>query len=173
MSGGFADEEGPEGCYLTYEPNSGGRMVLLYSQGKIPLNAIGFWCPGPGQSIQGFKFKKDAGRVELIKGIAGGDTNRRKYFSGWCQFIKLAQAKQAYVIKFPNAQKGVEVDLIGFIKREERIVELNLDDGLVEVAAFDAIACVPKYNTTFRGLKSIGLTNFVEKGNIAGAATTM
>jgi hypothetical protein len=89
MSFELADEEGPEGCYLIFESISGGRLMLLYSRGEIPLGAIGFWCPGPGRSIQGFKFKQAGGRVELIKGIAGGDQNRRKYYSGWCQFLKL------------------------------------------------------------------------------------
>lgn len=57
-------------------------------------------CAGPGKSIQGFKFKRAGGRSELIRGIAGGDQNRKKYFSGWCQFIKLAKAFDGYVIKF-------------------------------------------------------------------------
>lgn len=73
-----------------------------------------FRCPGSGRSIQDFKFKQAGGRVELIKGIAGGDQNRRKYYSGWCQFIKLAKAFNGYVIKFPNSQQGVEVDVIGY-----------------------------------------------------------
>lgn len=37
------DLEGPEGCYLTFEPSSGGRLMLIYSKGQIPSNAIGFW----------------------------------------------------------------------------------------------------------------------------------
>lgn len=76
------ENEGPVGCYLVYESSSGGRLTLHYSQGKVPENAVGFWCPGKDQKIQGFKFKQNAGRSELIKGIAGGDANRRKYFSG-------------------------------------------------------------------------------------------
>jgi hypothetical protein len=91
------DVDGPEGCYLTFETTSGGRLMLVYSRGDIPSNAVGFWCPGPGHSIQGFKFKQAGGKSELIKGIAGGDQNRRKYFSGWCQFIKLAKAMNGYV----------------------------------------------------------------------------
>jgi hypothetical protein len=70
----------------------------------LPTRRVFFFtklrCPGPGRSIQGFKFKQAGGRVELIKGIAGGDQNRRKYYSGWCQFIKLAKAFNGYVIKF-------------------------------------------------------------------------
>ena len=79
----------------------GGRLMLFYiNNGRIPKNAVGFWCAGPGKSIQGFKFKQNEGRVEVIRGIAGGDQNRKKYFSGWCQFIKLAKLFNGYVIKF-------------------------------------------------------------------------
>ena len=41
--------------------------------------------------FKGFKFNQNAGRQELIKGIAGGDANKKKYFSGCCQFIKEAK----------------------------------------------------------------------------------
>mmetsp|Transcript_20071 Transcript_20071/g.49296 ORF Transcript_20071/g.49296 Transcript_20071/m.49296 type:complete len:173 (+) Transcript_20071:137-655(+) len=166
----FATEEGPEGCYLTFDSLSGGRLVLYYSQGKIPLNAIGFWCAGPGKAIQGFKFKQSQGQVELIKGIAGGDQNRRKYFSGWCQFIKQAKAMDGYVIKFPNPDQGVEVDVIGYKKVSEQPIELDLDEGLIEVADFDAVSVVPKNNATFRGIKSIGENKFLDMGNLAGGA---
>ena len=84
---------GPQGCYLVYEPDSGGRLMTVYSRGYVPMNAVGFWCPGEGKSIQDFKFKQAGGRSELIKGIAGGDSNRRKYFVGWCQFIKMAKVR--------------------------------------------------------------------------------
>ena len=67
---------------------------------RLTMNASDCRCAGPGKSIQGFKFKQNEGRVELIRGIAGGDQNRRKYFSGWCQFIKLAKLFNGYVIKF-------------------------------------------------------------------------
>jgi hypothetical protein len=50
------------------------------------------WATGEGKSIQRFKFKRAGSRSELIKGIAGGDSNRRRYFNGWCQFVKLAKA---------------------------------------------------------------------------------
>jgi Immune Mapped Protein 2 (IMP2) N-terminal domain len=75
------ENEGPTGCYLCYESSSGGCLVLQYSQGPVPENAVGFWTPGTGEMIQPFKFKQNSGKSELIKGIAGGDSNRRKYFS--------------------------------------------------------------------------------------------
>jgi Immune Mapped Protein 2 (IMP2) N-terminal domain len=167
------DTEGPEGCYLIFEPSSGGRLMLYYSKGPIPTNAIGFFCAGPGRSIQGFKFKQAGGRSELIKGIAGGDQNRRKYFSGWVQFIKLAKQFNGYVIKFPNSPQGVEVDVIAYKTKEEKAFELDLDSGLTEVGVFDAIAVVPKHNPTFHGIHTIVKTNFLEMGQLAGAASTL
>ena len=170
-------EEGPEGCYLLYEPKtSGGKLMMMYSKSHIPLNAIGFWCPGPQNSIQGFKFKQNngTGRVDIITGVAGGsDSNRRKYYSGWCQFIRAAKQMNGYVIKFPNQQQGVEVDVVAFMKTNEQIVELNLDEGLIEVNELDAIAVIAKHNTTFKGLKTMTISNFLEAGNTAGASITL
>lgn len=167
------DEMGPEGCYLVYEPDSGGRLMTVYSRGYVPMNAVGFWCAGEGQSIQGFKFKQAGGRSELIKGIAGGDSNRRKYFVGWCQFIKMAKAKEGRVIKFPNAIQGVEVDIYGYRQSDSHPDFLNLDDELVDVNIYDAIAVVPRHKEFLRGVKSIVASNFLEMGSLAGASSTM
>jgi len=169
------DEElGPEGCYLVYEPDSGGRLMAVYSRGYVPMNAIGFWYPGPkSKGIQDFKFTNACGRSELIKGIAGGDSNRRKYFVGWCQFIKMAKAMDGSVIKFPNAIQGVEVDIYGYRQKESEPCYLNLDDQLVDVTIYDAISVVPRHKEFLRGVKSIVASNFLEMGNIAGASSTM
>lgn len=48
----------------------------------------------------GFKFNQNLGRQELIKGIAGGDANKKKYFSGCCQFIKEAKKVRSLLILF-------------------------------------------------------------------------
>mmetsp|Transcript_14670 Transcript_14670/g.34092 ORF Transcript_14670/g.34092 Transcript_14670/m.34092 type:complete len:176 (-) Transcript_14670:2204-2731(-) len=165
--------DGPEGCYLVFESSSGGRLMLFYSTGRIPRNAVGFWCSGPGKQIQGFKFKQNDGQVEIIRGIAGGDQNRRKYFSGWCQFIKLAKAFNGYVVKFPNSEQGVEVDVYGYRNDEEKAYDLDLDAGLIEVRPLDAISVVPKHNTTFRGIHKMPMQLFLESGNNSGAATTL
>jgi len=167
------NREGPEGCYLIFENSSGGRLMLYYSNRQIPKNAIGFWCAGPGKSIQGFKFKQNGGRVELIKGIAGGDQNRRKYFSGWCQFIKLAKSFNGCVIKFPNSEQGVEVDVIGYKTAEEKAYELDLDAELLEVGPFDAISVVPKHNITYHGIHNMPRQLFLELGNNCGASTKL
>lgn len=147
--------------------------MIVYSQGHVPLNAVGFWCPGEGKCIQGFKFKQNGGRSELIKGIAGGDSNRRKYFVGWCQFIKMAKQMNGRVIKFPNAIQGVEVDVYAYRQSDSHPEYLDLDQALVDINSYDAIAVVPRHKEFFKGVKSLVASNFLEIGNIAGAATTM
>lgn len=165
-------EEGPTGCYLVYESNSGGRLILHYSQGFVPDNAVGFWCPGQGHKIQDFKYKQNGGRSELIKGIAGGDSNRRKYFSGWCQFMKLAVAKKGLLIQF-TAQQGVPVDVYGYMKDKQQPVLLDLESGLIDVAMYDAVAVMPRGHTFMAGVKTMLQSNFLELGNLAGASTTI
>lgn len=167
------DEDGPEGCYLLYESDSGGKLMLFYSKGEIPDNAVGFFCAMPPKKIQDFKFKQAGGRSELIKGIAGGDANRRKYFVGWCQFVKLAKAMNGKVIKFPNADQGVEVDIYGYSQAEQQPQMLYLDDGLVDVSELDAVAVIPKHNPKFQGIKSLQVSAFLEWGSITGASTTL
>lgn len=165
---------GPKGCYLIYESDSGGKLTLFYSKGEVPSSdAVGFWAPGEDKQIQSFKFNRNCGRSELIKGIAGGDANRRKYFVGWCQFIKLAKAMNGHIIKFPNSDQGVEVDIYGFRSLDNKPVYLDLDEGMVSVAEFDAVAVTPKFNDTFRGIKSLAMNNFLDRGNIVGASTML
>lgn len=165
-------EVGPVGAYLVYEPTSGGRLMIHYSTGPVPDNAVGFWCPGPHDVIQGFKFKQAGGRQELIKGIAGGDANRRKYFGGWCQFLKLAKAKNGRVIQFEQHQ-SVPVDVYAYLAAKNQPVMLDLDNGLVDIGLYDAVAVMPKHHNFMKGVQTIQLQNFLEKGNLAGASTLM
>mmetsp|Transcript_19273 Transcript_19273/g.24861 ORF Transcript_19273/g.24861 Transcript_19273/m.24861 type:complete len:188 (+) Transcript_19273:191-754(+) len=161
---------GPAGCYLCYEVTSGGRLMLHYSQGHVPDNAVGFWLPTGDQSIQGFKFKQAGGRSELIKGIAGGDSNRRRYFVGWCQFLKQAVAKKGRVIMFTPAQ-GVAVDIYGYENHTQQPRHLDMQSGLVDVTPYDAFAVVPRHAAFLKGVKSICDSNFLELGNLAGASS--
>lgn len=170
---GDQEEQGPTGCYLVYEPVAGGRLMLHYSTGYVPDNAVGFWCPGEGHKIQGFKFKQAGGRSELIKGIAGGDANRRKYFIGWCQFLKQCKAMNGKVIQFTNIEQGVLVDVYAYNQATNHPYLLDLSNQLTDISNFDAIAVMPVNHAFMKGVKSIVVSNFLELGNLAGASTTM
>lgn len=99
-----------EGCYLSFHADSGGRLELQYSKTSVekgmyhsdfhihPTN-----CLTLQRSLQQSRFGKlekerrykvsssikNSGRQELIKGIAGGDANKKKYYSGCCQYMKV------------------------------------------------------------------------------------
>ena len=59
------------------------------------------------------------------------------------------------------------------LRTTERAFELDLDAGLIEVGVFDAIAIVPKHNSTFHGIHTLVKNSFMEMGQLAGAATTL
>jgi len=163
---------GPTGCYLVYEPSSGGRLMLHYSQGVVPDNAVGFWAPAPTQKIQGFKFKQAGGRSELIKGIAGGDSNRRKYFVGWCQFLKLCKAKSGSVIQFEPKQ-GVDVDIYGYDASKSHPQFLDLNSKMTDISQYDAVAVMPRHHDFLKGVQKLPMSTFLEKGSLSGASTKL
>ena len=77
------------------------------------------------------------------------------------------------VIKFPNAVQGVEVDVYGYRQCDSHPDYLALDDALIDISSYDAVAVVPRHKEFLKGVKSIVASNFLEIGNIAGASTTM
>jgi hypothetical protein len=164
-------ELGPVGCYLVYENSSGGRLVLHYSQGHVPDNAVGFF--GGGKPIPGWKFAQNQGRTDLIKGIAGGDANRRKYFIGWCQFLKLAKQNGAKVIAFQVYGQGVPVDIYGYTSSCNAPEYVQLEDAMTDFSKYDAIAVMQKHHEFLKGVHSLHISNFLDLGGIAGATTLL
>ncbi|KAL7482153.1 hypothetical protein ACHAW6_007840 [Cyclotella cf. meneghiniana] len=163
-----------EGCYLLYHSDSGGRLELQYS--KTPVEkAIGFWAAGEKKKIQGFKFNQNSGRQELIKGIAGGDSNKKKYYSGCSQFIKEAKKYNGRVTFYSPIEQGIEVDVYVYFNDGSRMENLDFQGGSImyDVSNVDAVAVVPRLNDAYSGLKSMDITQFSNKGNLCGNATLL
>ena len=158
-----------EGCYLLYSPSSGGRFITIYSREKVD-GAIGFWRPGEGKKLQGFKFKQNQGRSDLMKDI-NGSNYKSKYFSGWCQFVKAAKAFNGFVCKW-NEKGGLEVDLYVFIAETCEVKKIG-DGDLFDVSSIDAVACLPRGNSTFNGVKTGEYGTFLNRGNGAGGAMSI
>jgi Immune Mapped Protein 2 (IMP2) N-terminal domain len=146
-----------------------GKLVLQYSEGRFPQNAVGLFVPGMGHTIEPFKFKRNAGKCELPNGIAGRDSNRRMYYSEWCQFLKLAHDKKGRVIQL-NAQQADAVDVYGYRKNEQHSQFIDLASGFVDVSSYNAVAVVPKDHALLKGVKSIAINMFLELGNSAGSS---
>ncbi len=155
-----------EGCYLNFDAASGGRFVTQFSHTVIE-DAIGFWAPGEGKKIQGFKFKQNQGRSDLMKGIAGKDY-KKKYFSGWCQFVKAAKSYDGFLAKYSEKER-IEVDVYVFF-HENCAIEKVEDGKLFDVSSISAVACVAKGNNTFEGVKTGEYGTFLNRGDAAGAS---
>ena len=172
-----------EGCYLSYLSDSGGKLEIQYSRTPI-AGAVGFWTPDPsrGKKIQPFKFTANGGRQELIKGIAGGDANKRKYYSGWCQFVKEAKKFGGWVSSYPVLQ-GIEVDLYVYYREGSRMEKLVFDgsdgaaaeDGamIYDVSGIDAVTCVPRDSDVYKGVRNMDIGTFLNKGTQKGCTTAL
>lgn len=157
-----------DGCYLIYDNASGGTLVLHYSHSQTPENAVGFFVPAKDRKIQDFKYDTDSGYVELIRGIVGGEKNKRKYYSGWCQFINLAQHWEGKVAQKTTFDQGIKIDVYGY--QDGRVKHLDIDDKLVRLGDLEAVAVVPAGNDRFKGVHALTRSIFLEYGNFEGAS---
>lgn len=162
-----------EGCYLSYLSDSGGKLELQYSRTPI-TNAVGFWCASGGKKIQGFKFTGNGGRQELIKGIAGGDANKKKYYSGWCQFVKEAKKFHGWVVAYSPIAQGIEVDLYVYYREGSRMEKLDFTgEAMYNVSGADAVTCVPKDSDVYKGVHNMDIGTFLNKGTQKGSTTSL
>lgn len=157
-----------DGCYLIYDSASGGTLVLHYSHEAVPENAIGFWSPGPNQTIQHWKYESHGGYSELLRGIVGGTQHNQRYYQGWCQFVQLAKSMKGKVKKVESEGQSLPVDLYGFVNGTVRPISQNFE--LEDVSDLEAIACVPRHNDRFKGVKHFPAVKFLDDGQREGGS---
>ena len=160
------------GCYLLYENDSSGKLVAHFSMDKID-NALGFWCPSDGKKIQGFKFKQNSGRSELVRGCAGGVAGRKLYYTGWVQFIKLAKNYNGKVVLLPKVDgvQSLDVQLFGYTFDGE-IVEFE-ENRMVDITCLQAVACLPKGENIYEGIQNTNASYFLTQGAKSGYTSTI
>lgn len=170
-------QEEVEGCYLLYNADAA-KLTLQYSRTFVK-NAIGFYCAGPGKTLQAFKFKKNFGRADLIGNCASGVAGRKNYYSGWCQFIRAARAVSGPLWMYPRSenQQGLDVDIYVYYKDPEELglgefqtVKLNENEKL-DISNIDAVSCLPQYTDFFEELKKVDLNRWLTEGNTIGASS--
>jgi hypothetical protein len=155
-----------EGCYLLFDPSSGGKLTIQFSK-VVVEGAIGFWAPGEGKVLRGFKFKQNQGRSDLMTGIAGKDY-KKKYFNGWCQFIKAAKMHNGSVCKWSEHER-IENDV--YVYYNDCCEVKQIEDGvLFDVSGIDAITCLPKGNSSFNGVKTWEYGSFINRGDAVGCS---
>jgi endogenous inhibitor of DNA gyrase (YacG/DUF329 family) len=171
--------EKEKGCYLLYDADSC-KLKLQYSSSRV-RDAIGFYSPGSGHTIRGFKFTKNFGRAELIGNCAAGVTGRKNYYSGWCQFIRAARAHNGHVWMYPRkeGQPGLDVDIFVYYKEpndQEGLdgrCNIKLEVGVpCDISNIDGVACLPKHADFFLEVKTIDMNRWMTEGNTIGGATS-
>lgn len=159
--------------------------MLHYSKVAVP-HAAGFWSPGPGQKIQGFKFKQNLGRSELIGNCAAGVAGRKNYYSGWCQFVRAARALGGCVVIISHGddeeEDGDENEFMYGLPVDIHVYYEEVRDGCnshklevnkpFDVSEIDAVACVPKHSDAFEGLSKVDMTIWAQLANSVGATGT-
>ena len=158
-------------CYLVYETDSSGRLVLHYSKEPV-ASAIGMWVPGPGKTISGFKFTQNVGRSVLIGNCSAGVQGRHNYCSGWCQFVRGARLMNGQVTLWDPTAKGLFVDVHVYnntTNAHEQTVELRRGEP-TDVSTILAVACLPK-NTQFFSNMAVDIVKWLGDGNTIGAAS--
>ena len=155
-----------EGCYLIFDPTSGGKLVIQYSKTKIE-GASGFWFPGKGKKLQGFKFKQNQGRSDLVRDMSGKDY-KKKYFNGWCQFVKAAKMYDGSICRFSENDR-LDLDMYAFYSDSCKVKKIE-DKVIFDVSKVDAVSCLPKGNSTFNGVRTGEYGTFINRGDAAGAA---
>jgi len=167
-----AADSSEEGCYLVYDPD-GCKLLLHYSKTAVP-SAAGFWRPGPTKKIQGFKFKRNQGRSDLIGNCASGVAGRKNYYSGWCQFVRAARNMGGRVTAYGHPGRGLDVDVYLYCEgtrdgvqtvRMEPMESADVNEGV------NAVACLPRHAPFVEGAERMDLSHWMTKASTVGAAS--
>lgn len=109
----------------------------------------------PVKSVPEHKFTTNQGRVEL-KRQANLGVHKKRYFDGWCEFVKAGKAFNSTFVTFTDA-----VVITLHLKGDE--VQSVSKNHTVELETADAVALAAKGNTSFTGTKKMAKTAFSNK----------
>jgi len=165
--------QNPKGvCFLRYDPSGGGRLSIKYSKGDsagASKNALASWVAQSPYVIPSFKFSGHA-TSELIGNCSSGVQGRKNFYSGWCQFIRLAKAMNGVVtiLNETGLSGGVEVDLFAYSPSSSNSTCSKLGRSF-STGPLLAIACLPKHADFYHDM-SIDLTKWMTQAATIGSA---
>jgi len=156
--GSTIEQKGQMGCYLSHHDTSNGTLFLNWKHEELK-GALAYFKPQ--KKVAAFKFKKAGGKEELTR-----ETNNRKnYFEGWCNYVKLAKEYQSTIM-----YQTSEVYL--YTHKGSKIEEMPRG-CMLSLADVEAIAAVPGSKKVFEGVKTISRSLFLNQSQAAGAALTL
>eukprot|EP00462_Mataza_sp_D1_P020840 CAMPEP_0175142872 /NCGR_PEP_ID=MMETSP0087-20121206/13078_1 /TAXON_ID=136419 /ORGANISM="Unknown Unknown, Strain D1" /LENGTH=271 /DNA_ID=CAMNT_0016426799 /DNA_START=27 /DNA_END=842 /DNA_ORIENTATION=- len=152
------------GCYLTFDTASGGTLFINWKTSPVE-GALAYFKPK--KNVPGFKFKTNGGKSELTRGTE--TSNMQNYWTGVCNFIKLAKDLDAAVILFKDDVFAIWAHIAG------NKIERWQKDKWYDIAAMDTlnISVVSHQNAAFQGVSTLGKDSFLSNGQGAGAAVAL
>ncbi|KAJ8600159.1 hypothetical protein CTAYLR_001918 [Chrysophaeum taylorii] len=165
----MSDPTNPRGCYLTFDAASQGTLFTHWSETKIE-GALAFFAPR--KTVPAFKFKQAGGRAELIREMSGGTGERiKRYYSGFCQFVKIAKSFNAVVVLYAyDVLPRVDLHLCTSAA-SDNVFHL-VPDAPQDLAACVAVGCVPHPNPCFSAT-TMSQAYFVSVGHREGVALAL
>ena len=145
------------GAYLLFSTESGGVLSLQWSDSPVP-NALAFFYPK--KEVPHHKKTQNAGRLELIRGIA---SNKVKMLEGVVHFVKEAAILDGEIKQLDNAYFDM------WYCQGTSVKPFRIGD-YVSVSKIGALAVMPHQNVSFKGVQKIDVNQFVNTAIREGAA---
>jgi hypothetical protein len=145
------------GAYLIYTTDSGGMLYLQWSDTSVS-GALAFFAPR--KAVPAHKKTQNAGRVELMRGIASAKV---KMLEGAVHFVKEATAWDSELKLLDDQYFDM------WYCQGTAVKNIKPGEG-VSVSKIGALAVMPHGNVSFKGVQKIDVSNFVNTATREGAA---
>lgn len=154
-----------EGCYLMYDPTSGGVIFAQWTQfGRTEEEAIAYFSPNA--RVPKFKYKQNRGRQDILRGIG---VDKKKFFEGITQFFKMARDMNGTIIVFPDEESLADVWYLDYKQQVHRVQAGERFD----TNDMDVVAAIPRGNMSFKGVAQVPRGFFSSTGLKVGNALIM
>ena len=149
--------------YLRFGPEGQGILFAHFTTEDTVVEGLAFF--EPRKTIPKFKFTSNGGRSEIIREMSGGTGERRKrYYSGWCSFLKMAKQYDGVIVLLPHDLPKVDIYLLKDLKVTQMESTSDLDNVSV-------VSVVPSPSSCFA--PTMSALYFQEVGNRDGVALTL
>lgn len=152
MKGGTTVDSG---CYLTFDPASGGTLFINWRETKID-GAIAYFKPK--KAVPKFKFTNKGGKDELTRGC--DQTEMKNYYTGMCNFVKMCKELDGDFIQFKNDHCTVYAHLEG-----DKVAKWELNSWY-DLSTMNrlTVSVQPTLSEAYKGVITIGKDAFIASG---------
>jgi hypothetical protein len=146
---------------LTFDTVSEGTLFIIWSETPVP-DALAYFTPS--KPVPAFKYKKDGGRSELIRGFRG--STRHRFFDGFCQFFKQCRDLEGSVSLLCPIVRI-------FVRSNEGVISPFPLGELIPLHKIHAVAAVGSADTSFDGVDRLSQDYFLGTGTKQGGSLAL